>query len=99
MKVVITDAAWADMLAIGRAIGEDSPLRAETFVEELFDRCIGIGRMPRAYPLVPGREESGIRRRVFGNYLIFYRVAREKIEVLHIFHGARDYEPILFPED
>ena len=35
----------------------------------------------------------------FGSYLIFYRVGRDAIEVIHILQGARDYEPLLFPED
>ncbi len=48
MKVVITDAAYADLLRIGREIMKDSPIRAETFVAELFDRCHRLGAMPRA---------------------------------------------------
>jgi toxin ParE1/3/4 len=40
----------------------------------------------------------GIRRRPFGNYLIFYRVGANAIEVVHVLHGARDYERLLFPE-
>lgn len=74
MKVTVTEAAWADMLAIGRTIAHDNPHRAETFLEELYERCHGIGRTPKAYPLVPGYEASGIRGRVHGNYLIFYRI-------------------------
>ena len=54
---------------------------------------------PRAYPLVPRYEHFGIRRRPFGRYLIFYRVNEDAIEIIHILHGARDYEAILFPED
>jgi plasmid stabilization system protein ParE len=45
---------------------------------------------------VPRHEHLGIRRRPFGNYLIFYRVGA--IEVVHVLHGARDYERLLFPE-
>jgi plasmid stabilization system protein ParE len=36
----------------------------------------------------------GIRRRVHGNYLIFYRVREELVEVVHVLHGARDYETL-----
>jgi toxin ParE1/3/4 len=50
------------------------------------------------YPLVSRYEHLGIRRRPFGNYLIFYRVGAEAIEVVHVLHGARDYEALLFPE-
>ena len=38
-----------------------------------------------------------IRRRPAGDYLIFYRIEDDQIEVLHVLHGARDYEAILFP--
>ena len=31
----------------------------------------------------------------FRNYLVFYRHSEYAIEVLHIFHGARDIENIL----
>lgn len=96
MKVVITAAAFADILNIGHAIAKQNPARAETFVAELHDRCENLGAMPRAWPLLPDWEDHGIRRRVHGNYLIFYRIGSDAIEVLHVLHGAMDYERILF---
>jgi toxin ParE1/3/4 len=47
---------------------------------------------------LPGYEDKGIRRRVHGNYLIFYRIAEAGVEVLRILHGAQDYERALFGE-
>ena len=47
-------------------------------------------------PPVPGHHKSGIRRRVHGNYLIFYKVGRDRIVVIRILHGAMDYEVRLF---
>lgn len=38
-----------------------------------------------------------LRRKVFGNYLIFYDVGADAVEILHILHGARDYAQIIFP--
>ncbi|WP_347968191.1 type II toxin-antitoxin system RelE/ParE family toxin [Mesorhizobium sp. CC13] len=35
---------------------------------------------------------NDIRRRVHRDYLIFYRVNAERIEILRILHGAMDYE-------
>lgn len=86
------------MLNIGLAIMQDSPVRAGTFVDELHESCESLGQSPRAFPLLPGYEDKGIRRRVHGNYLIFYRIAETGVEVLHILHGARDYERELFGE-
>jgi plasmid stabilization system protein ParE len=39
----------------------------------------------------------GVRRCVHADYLIFYRVRTDFVEVIHILHGARDYEALLFP--
>jgi toxin ParE1/3/4 len=47
--------------------------------------------------LVPRFEHHGIRRCVHADYLIFYRVGTRFIEVIHILHGAREYEALLFP--
>jgi plasmid stabilization system protein ParE len=57
-----------------------------------------LGDMPRAFPLVPRYESFGMRPRVYGNYLIFYRTEAEGITVIHVLHGAMDYASILFPE-
>lgn len=54
--------------------------------------------MPRAYSLVPRYEQSGVWRRVYGEYLMFYRIGHVRIDVLHVLRGARDYETILFPD-
>ena len=96
MKVVITAAAKADLLAIRRYIEADNPTRAVSFVEELLDRCLALADTPRAYPLVPRYERFGIRRCVHGDDLIFYRLQPEVIEVIHILQGARDIEARLF---
>lgn len=34
---------------------------------------------------------------VHGRYLIFYRVGKDRTEIIHVLNGAMDYEPILFP--
>jgi toxin ParE1/3/4 len=76
---------------------QNNPERAITFVEELLDRCNVLADMPRAYPLVPRYEKFGIRRTVYRDYLIFYRVHEESVEIIHILQGAQDYETLLFP--
>jgi len=97
MKVVITAAAEDDLEAIGDWIARHNPARALSFVRELRRDCATLADAPEGYALVPRYEHTGVRRRPHGNYLIFYYVHGDRIEVLHILHGARDYEPILFP--
>ena len=98
MKVVVSAAAAADLEAIGDWIARDNPARASTFVRELREACESLALSPQAFAQVPRYEHQGIRRRVYGNYLIFYRINGDIIEVVHILHGARDYESILFPD-
>ena len=99
MKVVVTEAAYQDLKAIAQFIGRDSPQRARTFIDELEGRCRRLGLMPQAFPLVPGHEDDGIRRRPYKNYLILYRAGADAVEILHVVHGAQDYETTLFPDD
>ncbi len=98
MIVVITDEAEADLEHIGDYIARDNPRRAISFVSELIARCDELADMPLAFPLVPRYEHFGIRRRVHGQYLIFYRIGTERIDILHILNGAQDVDAVLFPE-
>jgi toxin ParE1/3/4 len=97
--VVVTAEAESDLERIATYIAEQSPKIALNFVRELRGKCESLADAPRGYPLVPRHEHLGICRRSFGNYLIFYRVGPKAIEVVHILHGARDYERLLFPEN
>ena len=90
MRVVITAAAKAELLANRRYIEPHNPTRAVSFVEELLDRCQALADTPRACSLVPRYERFGIRRCVHGEYLIFYRLQPEQIEVIHVLQGARE---------
>jgi toxin ParE1/3/4 len=98
MIVELTAAAEADLEAIGDYIARDNPVRAASFVAELYRNCLNIADMPEAWPVVLRYEHHGIRRRVHGRYLIFYRIGDVQITILHILNGAMEVEPILFPE-
>ena len=99
MRVAFTEPAEADLEEIGDWIARDNPARAASFVLELRALCLDIGRRPRAYPFVPHRRPDSIRRRVHGNYLIFYRIGEAAVEILQVLHGARDYESVIFPDE
>ena len=96
--VRITETALSNVAEIIDYIARDSPETAVGFGERLIAACEDLAEQPERYPLVPRFEKSGIRRRPFGAYLIFYRVISGKVEVSYVLHGARDYEALLFPE-
>ena len=97
MIVELTAAAEADLEAIGDYIAQDNPVRALSFVRELSRSCFELADMPEAWPVIPRYEHQGVRRRVHGRYLMFYRVAEGRITILHVLNGAMDVEAILFP--
>jgi toxin ParE1/3/4 len=97
MRLFITAAARADLTEIGDFIQHDNPARAASFVHELVDRCEELADAPHRHPPMPRR--PGIRRRAYRGYIIIYRVCADTIEVLHVFHGARDYERLLGRDD
>lgn len=99
MKVLFTDAAEDDFETIGDYIAQSNPFRAVSFVREVQEKCLGLGETPQAFPLLRDHEISGIRRRVHGNYLIFYRIGPQAVEILRVLHGAREYEQVLFPHE
>lgn len=99
MDVIFTAEADGDLYEIGRNILQHNPSRASTYIAELHRCCADLAQMSLAYPLVLRRPALGIRRRAYGNYLIFYRVTDSAVQILHILHGARNHETILFPDD
>lgn len=98
MKVVLTERALADLDGIADWIGHDNWDRAEAFVELLEAKCMSLSRFPRRYPLVTGSAEAGLRKLPYRDYLIFYRPLDEKVEILRIVHGARDWAALLSDE-
>jgi toxin ParE1/3/4 len=97
LKVVFSRNAERDLESIGDWIAQDNPTRAVSFVAELVKSCKSIGRTPRRFPLVDRSRDLRLRRRVYGDYLIFYDVGTTSVEILHVLHGARDYAQIIFP--
>ena len=95
MTVVFSAAAEADLESIADFIASDNPSQAGLFVRQLRERCERLAYSPRRHAIVPRYAAEKIRRCVYRDYLIFYRISGSDIEVPHVLHGARDYEAIL----
>jgi toxin ParE1/3/4 len=70
-------------------IARDSPSRADRFGDRLEAVCQDLADMPgmgRVWPDLGG----GMRRFLFGDYLIYYRPSADGVEILRVLHGARD---------
>lgn len=62
---------------------------AAKVVDQIVDRCEELATMPRSGK---AREEiaPGVRSATSGMYVIYYRIHSNKIEILRVWHGARD---------
>ena len=98
MIVRLAVEAEADLEGIGDYIARDDPRRAMKFIREMREQCSALSDFPERCPLVPRYEHRGVRRQIYGRYLIFYRVGGNEIVILQILHGAQDYAAILFPD-
>jgi toxin ParE1/3/4 len=95
VKVLFTAPAEADLDAIGEWIAEDDPSRALTFQIELRDRCLSLRDKPNRFPVVRRVAGHVFRKLVHRDYLVFYRVLDDRVEIVHILHGARDWAALL----
>jgi hypothetical protein len=95
MIVIFTGEAERDLEEIGDHIAIDDPYVALRFVRALRDRCLALADFPNRFPMVERYAAEGLRRCRHGNYLIFYRVEADRVVIVHVLHGARDYPEIL----
>ena len=97
MRVVLADAARADLRGIDEWIARDSQRRAASFVSELVGRCQSLAAQSSRYPVAVTVGGRPIRRCVHGAYLIFFEIERSSaiVRILRIVHGARDYADLL----
>jgi toxin ParE1/3/4 len=94
MKLRITGPAFSDLRKITTWIAEENFARAESFAEEILGACERITDFPESSIAIGMAGEFAVRRKPLGNYLIFYRVKNNVVEVLRILHGAQDYSDL-----
>ena len=98
-EVVITAEAARDLREIHSYLLREAPWQADVTMARLEAACENLAATALQYQLFPGREERGVRRRVVRPYNVLYRVGDDVVEIVHVLHGSRDTDRILFPED
>ena len=93
MKVIVREAAEADLDHIAEWIAQDSPSAAVQMVKTIRDRISFLETDELAHMGRPGLVE-GTRELLEYPYIIVYQVHddRGEVVVLSIVHGARDRE-------
>jgi len=89
-KIVFSPESIEDLEDIWFYIAQDSPSRADTFLDKLQIFC---RESLAAFPEIgTGRDylDEGVLAFPFKNYMVYYRYNREQTEILRILHGSRD---------
>ena len=65
-----------------------SPQTADRLIDSIMERFWLLGQYPEAGR--PSEDIVGVKCFPAGKYLIYYLAMRRGIDILHVFHGARD---------
>jgi toxin ParE1/3/4 len=94
LKARIRPLATLDLENIVKFLDAQSTTAGDRFLEEFFDAANLLSEMPRLGPVRRTRGRlKGLRSwplKKFQSYLIFYLPIENGIEVVRVFHGAKD---------
>ncbi len=90
-SVVVDRQARDDLVDIHAYIARDNPGAAARWIDELEEIIQSLADMPGRVPL---RDDlrPGYRIMPIGNYLIFFRIIEQTVQVVRVIHGARDID-------
>jgi toxin ParE1/3/4 len=84
-----------DLAEIWNYIAQHNPDAADAVVTAI-EHTIGLlGQFPRIGALSP-HLAPGLRRTGWREYLIYYRVREDMVEIVRAFHGRRNITPKMF---
>ena len=96
-KFTLSSEAINDLEVIWATIAQDNRRAADDVIDAAYRLCVILGEHPelgRARQFSQ-RALTGLRSFVitdFPNYVIFYRVKGEGVEIARVLHGARDID-------
>jgi len=98
-KFFLSQEALDDLDSIWDYIAQDDAEAADRVVESAYRACAKLATHPHLGPLrrFPDNSLPEIRFFVltdFPNYLIFYRIAPEGVEVIRVLHAAQDLDDL-----
>ena len=88
MILSISPKAVLDMESIGDYIAQDNPVRAVSFIDELYAQCRIINEQPQGYQKRPELGDN-VRLCAYGRYVIFFTSSEKEVRIERVLHGAR----------
>jgi toxin ParE1/3/4 len=88
-KIKWTPQSMEDIEAIAEYIARDSTHYAGMFAVKVFDAVERLELFPESGRIVPELNRKEIKEVILGNYRIIYRIKRDIVEILTVYHSAR----------
>jgi len=89
VKVIWTTEALENLSEIESFIAQDSPSRAEQFVNYLIERAEVLSQNPKMGRVVTEISHPKVREIIAKKYRIVYRLIAKRIEILTVFEGHK----------
>jgi toxin ParE1/3/4 len=93
-RYFLSSVAEDDLLAIWEYIAVDNILAADRMIDRFtaaFERAAAFPQAGQKYEHAKG----DFRIVVVGNYLVFYKIAGDEVDIVRVLHGARRWEDLL----
>ena len=89
MKVVWSDRALKTLAAIHARISADPEELAHRIIDRILKRGDQLAAFPRSGRIVDQFRRPNIREVIDRPYRIVYRIKKQEVEVIEVFHGAQ----------
>jgi len=91
-KVIWAYAAEEDLEAAASYIHRDSPVYAASFVDRALEAGRSLNEFAERGRIVPELRDSSIREIFVYSYRLVYRIEDDRISILALIHGRRDFQ-------
>ncbi len=91
-KVIWAYAAEEDLEAAASYIRRDSPVYAASFVDRALEAGRSLNEFAERGRIVPELRDSSIREIFIYSYRLVYRIEDDRISILALIHGRRDFQ-------
>ena len=94
MKIEWRDKAVEELQSIYDYIYFRSPQNAENVVDTLLELGNSLAEFPEKFPVEPILNKENVRFVAKWDYKIIYRIEKNKIIILRVFHSKQDLEKL-----
>lgn len=88
------ETALADLAVIQDYLSQHSPVAGRRLVAACFKRVGSLAQFPRQGRMTPEAQREDIRELVVDGYRLIYWTDGERVTVLAVVHGRRDFQQL-----